>query len=283
MPRPVVPIAPPRRDSSRALSSATCQSRITWQRPETRRRAGSRSTPRSRSFSISASSTRGSTTTPGPIRFTVPGRRMPAGTTCSTVASPSTTSVWPALFPPWKRTTRSARMASQSTILPLPSSPHWAPTATSVATVPLLQLDQRRRDHVRQVAQPLQHRLRRARVHVHEHRRLVPLAHQRELHARDVDARLAEDAPHVPHHAPPVVVLDQDGGALRDRLEHEVVDAHDARLPAVEDGARDEPVHAAAHARGDGAREVPGPAGLGLDHLDAPLLRHVRRAHPVHP
>src|ERR1043165_2945920 len=41
------------------------------------------------------------------------------------------TSVWPALWPPWKRTTTSARALSQSTILPLPSSPHWAPiTAT---------------------------------------------------------------------------------------------------------------------------------------------------------
>jgi hypothetical protein len=29
------------------------------------------------------------------------------------------------LWPPWKRTTQSARLASQSTILPLPSSPHW--------------------------------------------------------------------------------------------------------------------------------------------------------------
>src|SRR3954464_7080319 len=35
--------------------------------------------------------------------------------------------VWPALFPPWKRTTMSARFDSQSMILPLPSSPHWAP------------------------------------------------------------------------------------------------------------------------------------------------------------
>src|SRR5579862_956424 len=45
------------------------------------------------------------------------------------------TSVWPALWPPWKRTTTSARSESQSTILPLPSSPHWAPiTATFAMT-----------------------------------------------------------------------------------------------------------------------------------------------------
>ena len=36
------------------------------------------------------------------------------------------TSVWPALWPPWNRTPVSACSESQSTILPLPSSPHWA-------------------------------------------------------------------------------------------------------------------------------------------------------------
>src|SRR5271167_4969537 len=41
------------------------------------------------------------------------------------------TSVWPALWPPWKRTTMSAFSESQSTILPLPSSPHWEPTTTT--------------------------------------------------------------------------------------------------------------------------------------------------------
>src|SRR4029453_2769328 len=43
------------------------------------------------------------------------------------------TRVWPALWPPWKRTTMSARSQSQSTILPLPSSPHWAPITTTFA------------------------------------------------------------------------------------------------------------------------------------------------------
>src|SRR6185369_6647233 len=46
-----------------------------------------------------------------------------------------TTSVCPALCPPWKRTTASARLASQSTILPLPSSPHWAPITVTLAKV----------------------------------------------------------------------------------------------------------------------------------------------------
>src|SRR5258708_34552146 len=48
------------------------------------------------------------------------------------------TSVWPALWPPWKRTTTSARSESQSTILPLPSSPHWAPTTTTLLMGPAL-------------------------------------------------------------------------------------------------------------------------------------------------
>src|ERR1700743_3552263 len=43
------------------------------------------------------------------------------------------TGVCPALGPPWKRTTISARSDSQSTILPLPSSPHWAPITATFA------------------------------------------------------------------------------------------------------------------------------------------------------
>src|SRR3546814_12243874 len=47
------------------------------------------------------------------------------------------TSVWPALCPPWKRTTTSARSASQSTIFPFPSSPHWAPITVTLAILQL--------------------------------------------------------------------------------------------------------------------------------------------------
>ena len=50
---------------------------------------------------------------------------------CSTVLRPPMTSVWPALWPPWKRTTPEALSVSQSTILPLPSSPHWVPMTTT--------------------------------------------------------------------------------------------------------------------------------------------------------
>ena len=41
------------------------------------------------------------------------------------------TSVCPALCPPWKRTTPCACSVSQSTTLPLPSSPHWVPMTTT--------------------------------------------------------------------------------------------------------------------------------------------------------
>src|SRR4029079_10438888 len=43
------------------------------------------------------------------------------------------TRVWPALCPPWNRPTISACSESQSTILPLPSSPHCEPTTTTFA------------------------------------------------------------------------------------------------------------------------------------------------------
>src|SRR5689334_21806930 len=57
---------------------------------------------------------------------------MPLGIRCSAVFTPLITSVWPALWPPWKRTTPWAISVSQSTSLPLPSSPHWVPTTTTL-------------------------------------------------------------------------------------------------------------------------------------------------------
>src|SRR4029453_7925638 len=38
--------------------------------------------------------------------------------------------VWPALWPPLKRATTWTFSVRRSTIFPLPSSPHWAPTTT---------------------------------------------------------------------------------------------------------------------------------------------------------
>ena len=88
------------------------------------------STPRPRSPSISSVSTRGSMTTPLPMMQALPGYRIPLGIRWKAHFSPSRTMVWPALLPPWKRTTMSAFSARRSTTLPLPSSPHWAPTMT---------------------------------------------------------------------------------------------------------------------------------------------------------
>ena len=121
----------------------------------------------------------------------------PAGIRCRIVFSPSTTSVWPALLPPWKRTTMSASAARRSTTLPLPSSPHWAPM-TTVAAMALRAGAASRRDDLRQRAQLGQHLGRDRLVDVEERHRHAadPLA--AELEARDVDAALAEqraDAP----------------------------------------------------------------------------------------
>src|SRR3954471_8946037 len=55
---------------------------------------------------------------------------MPDGMRWNFHVSPAWMIVWPALLPPWKRTTTSACSARRSMTLPLPSSPHWAPTIT---------------------------------------------------------------------------------------------------------------------------------------------------------
>src|SRR5574343_131957 len=57
---------------------------------------------------------------------------MPLGMRCKAVLTPLMTRVWPALWPPWKRTTPCALSVSQSTSLPLPSSPHCVPTTTTL-------------------------------------------------------------------------------------------------------------------------------------------------------
>src|SRR5262245_35897258 len=55
---------------------------------------------------------------------------MPEGIVCRTYFSRPTTTVWPALLPPEKRTTTFTCGVMMSTTLPLPSSPHCAPTTT---------------------------------------------------------------------------------------------------------------------------------------------------------
>src|SRR5690606_19285241 len=74
----------------------------------------------------------GSITIPAPRTHCVPGYKHPDGTRCVMICLPSTTRVWPALLPPANRATTWASRANTSTTLPLPSSPHWAPTTTSV-------------------------------------------------------------------------------------------------------------------------------------------------------
>src|SRR5690606_14260309 len=136
MPRPVVPMANGPLARSRALSSATCDERISGHAGETRSRSAT-GTPRATSPAISFASASSDTTTPLPMRLSTPSRRIPDGIRCRTVFSPSITSVWPALWPPWKRTTACACSAKPSTIAPLPASPHWVPiTATLRPTLP---------------------------------------------------------------------------------------------------------------------------------------------------
>src|SRR5450432_2774520 len=60
-------------------------------------------------------------------------RRMPDGMRCRTYFLGPRKTVCPALLPPCVRTTTSACSVSTSMILPLPSSPHWAPTKIVVA------------------------------------------------------------------------------------------------------------------------------------------------------
>src|SRR5882724_4385021 len=133
MPRPVVPIRPAPRASSRSRSSWPCSGRISGAFSATIRLSGEMATPWPRTVSISRNSAQGSTTTPLPMMPSLPGRTTPEGSRLSLKVRPPMTSVWPALWPPWKRTTTSARSDSQSTILPLPSSPHWAPTTATLA------------------------------------------------------------------------------------------------------------------------------------------------------
>src|SRR5271154_6320365 len=133
MPRPVVPSLLAPRAASRALSIAPCIGRIRVAFSASSRVSGVIVTPFSLIFSISGSSAQGSTTTPLPITDSLPSRTTPDGSSDRLYSTLPMTSVWPALWPPWKRTTTSARLDSQSTIFPLPSSPHWTPTTTTFA------------------------------------------------------------------------------------------------------------------------------------------------------
>ena len=100
MPRPVVPILALPRNRSVTLSIATWYGMIKCASALIRSLLVS--TPRLSRPASSSSSTPGSTTTPLPITFVTPGVRMPDGMRWSAKSWPSgSTTVWPALLPPW--------------------------------------------------------------------------------------------------------------------------------------------------------------------------------------
>ena len=95
----VVPTSAPASRASRAASSATWYGMITWALRLTRTRDGSM--PRSASMAISSISVSGLTTTPLPMTGVMCGWSTPDGTRWSLKTSSPSTTVWPALSPPW--------------------------------------------------------------------------------------------------------------------------------------------------------------------------------------
>src|SRR5215469_1503444 len=89
-------------------------------------------TPAARSAPTSLRKASGSSTTPLPMTLRHPARSTPQGTSWRINFLPLMITVWPALCPPAYRATSEKFSDSTSTILPLPSSPHWAPTITAV-------------------------------------------------------------------------------------------------------------------------------------------------------
>ena len=81
-------------------------------------------------LSNSCCNTHGSITIPSPNTKLQSGRVIPLGSKCNFITRSPSTTVCPALFPPWKRTTQLTSPASRSTNFPFPSSPHWAPSTT---------------------------------------------------------------------------------------------------------------------------------------------------------
>src|SRR5712692_5443101 len=89
-------------------------------------------TPASRRAATSFRKAMGSSTTPLPMTLRQPGRNTPQGTSCKMNFLLWMMTVWPALCPPPYRATMEKFSEKTSTILPLPSSPHCAPTMTAV-------------------------------------------------------------------------------------------------------------------------------------------------------
>ncbi len=106
------------------------------------------------SESISSIRNFGSTTTPLPITGMVSGYSTPLGSNWRAKLSPSTTTVCPALCPPWYRTTTCMSLASRSVSFPLPSSPHWVPTRTVAGSVRSFCRSGGRHEHIAKATQP---------------------------------------------------------------------------------------------------------------------------------
>src|SRR5690349_15175668 len=135
-----------------------------------------------------------------------PGWSTPAGTRFRMVFSPFTTSVWPALLPPWKRTTTSASAARRSTTFPFPSSPHCVPMMTVAGMG--LEAQLLRRDDLRQRTERGEDVFRHRLVDVDQRERHAAHAFAAELDPGDVDTALAEQRADAPHHPRDVAVVE---------------------------------------------------------------------------
>src|SRR3989442_10908298 len=142
------------------------------------------------------------------------------------VFSPFTTSVWPALLPPWKRTTTSAPAARRSTTFPFPSSPHCVPMMT-VAGI-RLETQLLRRDDLGQRAQRVEHVERHRLVDVDQRERHAAHPLAAELDAGDVDAPPPEEGADAPHPAPAVAGWGHQGVAPGHRPPSEAAGLGDA-------------------------------------------------------
>src|SRR5262245_17652273 len=98
----------------------------------------------------------------------------------------------------------SARAASRSTTLPLPSSPHWVPM---MAVAAMSETEQLGRDDLRQRAHLGEYLCRDGIVDVQQRECHSPDALPTELEARDVDLVLSEQRSHAPDHTRDVAIV----------------------------------------------------------------------------
>src|SRR5256884_3433038 len=217
--------------------------------------------PRWTSDSISSMSEPGSMTTPQPITHRRPLCRMPEGIVCSTYLSRPTTTVWPALLPPEKRTTTSTCGVMMSTTLPLPSSPHCAPMTTmfldmscpsqSLETLGRVREDVGHPEHALAAAAQIEREQLaggRARAADHQH-----VAHA--LRARVIDGFFEPATDDVPSDGRPEIPQPSGQGQRRRLFGREVDDEEigsrqlDGHLLALHDGQRPRDVEGEADGR----------------------------------